>query len=61
MFGPLFDDSMGIRCRKSGAKQVWKSKVSKTAAFEPILMELLKLAQLVKFVELAKLVSYLVS
>ena len=68
MFGPLFDDSMGIRCRKSGrgrgAKHIWKSKVSKTAAFEPILMELLKLVQLVKFVEfvkLVKLVSYLVT
>ena len=61
MFGPLFDDSMGIRCRKSarrcGAKHIWKSKVSKTAAFEPILMELLKLAQLAKFVDLVKLVS----
>ena len=51
-----------LRCRKSarrcGAKHIWKSKVSKTAAFEPILMELLKLAQLVKFVELVKLVCY---
>ena len=64
-FGPLFDDSMGIRCRKSarrcGAKHIWKSKVSKTAAFGPILMELLKLVQLVKFVGLVELVSYYVT
>ena len=30
-FGPLFDDSMAIRCRKSscrcGVKHIWKSKV----------------------------------
>ena len=63
--GPLFDDAMGIRCRKNdtsarccGAKHIWKSKVSKTATFEPILMELLKLVQLVKFVGLVELVSY---
>ena len=58
MLGPLFDDSMGLRCRKSasrcGAKHIWKSKVSKTAAFELILMELLKLVQLVQVVELVK-------
>ena len=41
-----------------GAKHILKSKVSKTAAFEPILMELLKLVQLVKSVDLVKLVSY---
>ena len=42
MFGPLLDDSMAIRCRKSarrcGAKHIWKSNVSKTAGFEPLLM-----------------------
>ena len=36
-------------------------KVLQTAAFEPILMELLKLVQLVKFVELGQLISYLVT
>ena len=41
MHGPLFDDSMAIRCRKNarrcGAKHIWKSKVSKAAGFRQIL------------------------
>ena len=36
-FGPLFEDPMAIRCRKSarrcGAKHISKSKVSKTEGF----------------------------
>ena len=62
---PAPDHFWKLRCRKSarccGAKHIPKSRVVKTVGFEPILMDLLKLAQLVKFVELVKLVSYLVA
>ena len=41
MLGPLFDDSIAIRCRKSahrcGAKHTSKSKVLKGAGSTPIL------------------------
>ena len=41
-FGPLFDDAIASRSRKSarrcGAKHIWKSKVSKTEGFEPLLL-----------------------
>ena len=59
------DHFLTLSCRKSarrcGAKHISKSKVLKTAGFEPILMKLLKKVQLVKFVELVKLVGYLVT
>ena len=39
-FGPLFDNSMAVRCRKSArrcrAKHISKSKVLKTAGLKPI-------------------------
>ena len=42
MLGPLLDESIVIRCRKSarrcGAKHISKSKVSKTEGFEPLLL-----------------------
>ena len=39
-FGPLFDDPMAIRCRKSarrcGAKHISNSKVSTTEGLKPL-------------------------
>ena len=42
MLGPLYDDLMAIWCRKRerrcGEKHIWKSNVSTTGGFEPLLM-----------------------